>query len=440
MSTAVRRFVLLAACALLALSGFSALAQDGVTVNFYYPTAVDAPINEIIQGYADQFMAANPGITINPVYTGTYTQTRDTINTELQGGGAGPTVAVMLTTDLYSFIEEGTVLPAQQFIDQMDDADTFVSDFFPALLLNSVDAEGTIWSVPFQRSTPILFYNKDLFREAGLDPEAPPTNLDDLITAAKALTLPNGERWGLMVPVQGGFPIWLFQSFAIAAGRNLVDADPTNVYFNAPETLAALTDLVELGTVDGVMPAGGSVWGDTPTAFLAGQAGMIYHTTGSLTNILNNATFEVGVGFLPSGPATEDGTGYGSPTGGGNLYVFANATPEEQAAGWQWIEFLSSPEIQSDWGMKTGYIASRISAWELDPLASRVAEFPQYGVARDQLAIAEREFTSYRAIDIQNIINSTLSSVISGSVPLADAQAALDAAQAQIDSLLAEYK
>ncbi|MBL8165854.1 MAG: ABC transporter substrate-binding protein [Anaerolineae bacterium] len=440
MSSAARRFVLLAVCAVLALSGFSTLAQDGVTVNFYYPTAVDAPINEIIQGYADQFMAANPGITINPVYTGTYTQTRDTINTELQGGGAGPTVAVMLTTDLYSFIEEGSIVPAQQFIDQMEDADAFMADFFPALLLNSVDEEGTIWSVPFQRSTPILFYNKDLFREAGLDPETAPKNLDELIAAAQALTLPNGERWGLMVPVQGGFPIWLFQSFAIAAGRNLSDADPTNVYLNEPESLAALTDLIELGTVDGVMPAGGSVWGDTPTAFLAGQAGMIYHTTGSLTNILNNATFEVGVGFLPSGPAGEDGTGYGSPTGGGNLYVFANATPEEQAAAWQWIEFLASPEIQSDWGMKTGYIASRVSAWELDPLAARVAEFPQYGVARDQLAIAEREFTSYRAIDIQNIINSTLSSLISGSVPLADAQATLDAAQAQIDALLAEYK
>lgn len=440
MSLNVRKTLTIALFALLIVAPLSALAQDKVTVTFYYPTAVDAPVNQILQGYADQFMADNPDIQIELTYTGSYTQTRDTINTELQGGGAGPTVAVMLTTDLYSFIEEGTVVPAQDFIDQMEDGAAFVDDFFPALMLNSVDEEGTVWSVPFQRSTPIMFYNKDMFTEAGLDAENPPKNIEELITAAKALTLPNGERWGLMVPVQGGFPIWVFQSFAIANGQNLVDEDPTKVYMNSPEILAALTELVELGTVDGVMPAGGTVWGDTPTAFLAGQAAIIYHTTGNLTNILNNATFEVGVGYLPSGPATEDGTGYGTPTGGGNLYVFANATPEEQAAGWAWIEYLSSPEIQSDWGMQTGYVASRISAWDLDPLASRVAEYPQYAVARDQLTIAEREFTSYRAIDIQNIINATLSSVISGSVPLTDAQATLDAAQAQIDSLLAEYQ
>jgi sn-glycerol 3-phosphate transport system substrate-binding protein len=417
-----------------------ALAQDSLTIDFYYPTAVDAAINDIIQGYADQFHELHPEITINAVYTGSYVQTRDTINTEIQGGGTGPDVAVMLTTDLYSFVEEGYVIPAQAFIDTMEDADAYVADFFPALMLNSTDEEGTIWSVPFQRSTPILIYNKDMFVEAGLDPEHAPMNLEELTADALALNQPENNRWGLMLPVQGGFPIWIFQSFAIAYGQNLNEGDPAVVYLNSPEILQALTTIVELGTVHNVMPAGGSVFGDTPTAFLDGQAAMIYHTTGALTGILNNATFDVGVGFLPSGPAGEDGTGYGTPTGGGNLYVFANSTPEEQAAAWEWIQFLSSPEIQSDWGAATGYIASRQSSWELDPLAARVAEFPQYAVARDQLAIADREFTSYRAIDTQNIINTTLSSIISGSVPLDQAQATLDEAQAQIDSLLAEYQ
>jgi sn-glycerol 3-phosphate transport system substrate-binding protein len=188
------------------------------------------------------------------------------------------------------------------------------------------------------------------------------------------------------------------------------------------------------------MPAGGTVWGDTPKDFTSGQAAIIYHTTGCLAGILMDAKFDVGVGFLPSGPAGADGTGYGTPTGGGNMYVFANASEAEQAAGWKWIQFLSSPEIQADWSANTGYIAARMSAWDIDPLKSKVAEHPQYAVARDQLSIAQREFTSYRAIDTQNIINATLSSIISGSVSLDDAQKTLDDAQAQIDSLLAEYK
>jgi sn-glycerol 3-phosphate transport system substrate-binding protein len=431
---------LLGFLALLCLSVAPVLAQDGVVIDFYYPTAVDAPINTFLQEYADRFAEEHPEITINLVYSGSYTQTREAIITELNGGGAGPDLAVMLTTDLYSFVEEGTIYPAQDFLDTLDQAvvNEWVGDFYPSLLLNSTDSEGVLWSVPFQRSTPILYYNADLLREAGY--EAAPQNIDELVEIAQALTLPNGERWGLMVPVQGTFPIWFFQSFAIANGQNLVDGDPTQVNFNTEAALNAVTKLVELGTTDGVMPAGGSAFGDTPTAFLAGQAAMMYHTTGTLSRVLNEATFEVGVGFLPSGPAGEDGTGYGTPTGGGNLYFFSNSTPEEREAAWLWAQFLSSPEIQSDWGVKTGYIAVRPSAWEIEPLVSRVAEFPQYGVARDQLTIAQYEFTAYRAIDIQAIVNTTLSGIISGATPLADAPAALETAQAQIDELLAEYR
>ncbi len=414
-------------------------AQDTpLTVDFYYPTAVDGPIAEIMEGYAQQFEADHPGIDINPVYTGSYTDTSQAIRTEIQGGGAGPDVAVMLSTDLYSVAEEGYVVPAQQFIDQLEDAETFVADFFPAFMANSMDSEGTIWSVPFQRSTLILYYNKALFEEVGLDPEQPPQNRDELVADAQALTLPNGERWGLLIPFAGGFPIWTYQPFAIATGQNLSDGNPAQVFLNTPENVDALNFVLDLGGEYAVEPVGGSAWGDTPTAFNAGQAGMIFHTTGSMTSILNNAPFEVGVAPIPAGPAGEDGTGYGTPTGGGNLYIFANSSPEEQAAAWDWVQFLASPEIQADWTSNTGYIAATASAWETETLQSLIAEKPQYQAARDQLDYAAMEFTSYRSIDVVNIINTTLSSIISGE--RADVEAALAEGQAQIDSLLAEYQ
>lgn len=420
-----------------------AQAQDAVVVDFYYPTAVTTAtdpnnpnsIDNLFKRYAEAFEAENPGIDINVVYTGSYTDTRTTIQTELQGGGAGPDVAVMLTTDLFSFLEDGYIVPAQDFIDASEDGEAYAADFFPAFLTNSVDEDGVIWSVPFQRSTPILYYNKDQFAAAGLDPEQPPRNREELVEAAQALT--EGDRWGLWLPTDG-FPIWLFQSFVIADGQNIVEESPAQVFFNTPQSQSALDFILDLSSEYGVMPSGTLSWGDGPTIFTSGGASMLIHTTGSLTRILNEAPFEVGVGFLPVGPAGEDGTGYGTPTGGGNLYLFANSTPEEQEAAWKWIKFLSSPEIQADWGANTGYVAARQSAWETEPLASLSAERPQYGVARDQLAYADKEFSSYRAIDIQNIINTTLSGVISGS--LTDVEAALNDAQAQIDSLLAEYQ
>ncbi len=409
-------------------------AQEEVVIDFYYPIAVDGPLTDVIQGYADDFMAENPNVVIQPTYTGSYTQTRETILTE--GSDTVVDVAVMLTIDLYSFIEEGTITPLDDYV-----SDEQLEDTFDALLLNSYDEMGTLWSIPFQRSTPVLYYNVDMLAEAGYD--APPANNEELLETAQNLT--TDDRFGLMIPVAGNFPIWMFESFVNAYGQPLSDADaPAEVQFDTPEALAAVYFLTELGSVHNVMPEGGSAWGDTPTAFTAEQAAMIYHTTGSLTSILSNADFEVGVAFTPSGPASDDNTGYGTPTGGGNLYIFDNPnnpkTQEELEAAWAWVEYLSSPEIQADWGVQSGYIAARESAWELDPLLSRVAEFPQYGVARDQLAIADREFSSWRTIDVQGIINSTLSRIISGSVPIEEAEADLANAQAQIDSLLEEYR
>ncbi|MCY4021125.1 MAG: ABC transporter substrate-binding protein [Chloroflexi bacterium] len=414
----------------------SAIGQGSVVIDFYFPSATANDAEGIFQGYADAFQEENPGISINPVFTGSYTDTRNTILTELQGGGAGPDVAVMLSIDLYSFAEEGYIVPAQTFIDGMEDGEAFVADFFPALMSNGMDADGNVWSIPFQRSTPILYYNADLLAEAGYD--SPPTNNAELVEIAQALT--TEDRDGLLVPVAGGFPIWMYQSFAIAYGQNIVSEDPTQVFFNTPEAVAAVEFVRSLGTDLGVGPAGGAAWGDTPTAFLAGQAAMIYHTTGNLTRILRDADFEVGVWYLPSGPAGEDGTGYGAPTGGGNLYIFDDGSKSdaEMDAIWKWVTFLSSPEIQADWGATTGYIASNASAWETEPLASLAMEYPHYLVARDQLQHVGKEFSSYATITIQGIINGTLQSILTGEAE--DAQAAMDAAQAQIDGILAEYR
>jgi len=422
-----------------------AFAQDEETdetivVDFYWASAVEGDLPAIFEGYATQFEEANPGIDINPVYTGSYSQTRDTILAE--GDEPIVDVAVMLAIDLFSFIEDADIVPLTPYIDGLENRDEWYNDFFPAFWANSIDEQGLIWSVPFQRSTPIMFYNADLLDQAGLEV---PTNNEELIAVAQALT--TEDRAGLLVPVQGVFPSWMYQSFAAAYGAPIVDDDPTQVYFNTEEGLAALEFVTNLGrSVEeggfGVGPMGGSAWGETPTAFTSGQAAMIYHTTGSLTSILNNADFEVGVAFVPSGPAGEDGTGYGTPTGGGNLYMFndGSKTEAELQAAWAWIEFLSSTDVQSDWGAATGYIAARESAWDVNPLSDLVDQFPQYAVTRDHLQYAVKEFSAYRTIDIQNIINLELSRVISGEVPLEEAATVLADAQAQIDGLLEEYR
>lgn len=418
--------------------GAPGFAQDEeIVLDFYYPAAVSGPLQEAFERYAASFTEMHPNVTINVVFTGSYGQTRETVRTEIEGGGAGPDVAVMLSIDIFSFIEDGTIIPAQGFIDQLDDPEGFVADFFPAFMLNSVDAEGTVWTLPFQRSTPILYYNKEHFAAVGLDPEQPPRNVNELIEFAALLT--TDERDGIQIPLAGDFPSWLFQSFAIAHGQNTVSDDPTEVFLNTEATKASLAAIQALGD-RGVMPMGGSAWGDTPTNFIAGAASMIYHTTGSLTFIRSNATFEFGTGFLPSGPPDENGEGYGAPTGGGNVYIFDDGTHTEAElqAAWEWAVHLASAAIQADWTSTTGYIASRPSAWEQESLVNLVAEWPQYATAPAQLQYAGKEISTYRSIDVQTMINTVLSDIISGNE--SDPDLALEIYQEQIDALLEPYR
>ncbi|PJF34795.1 MAG: ABC transporter substrate-binding protein [Candidatus Thermofonsia Clade 1 bacterium] len=430
----LKRAVILAA--ILAVLGLSAAntrteAQSVVEIDFYYPTAVGGPITQILDEYAAQFNAANPDIKVNAIYAGGYDEIYKAVQTQISGGGTGPDVAIFLAVDLFSLIENDFIVPLTDFIEKTEGAKEALADFFPAFMLNTLDENGVVWGIPFQRSTPVMYYNKDLFREVGLDPEVAPKTWQDMLEAAKKLTKPDGSRWGLMIP-SDGFPYWLFQGFAISNGKNLVEESPTEVYFNTPSTVEALEFFAALSRVHKVMPEGIIKWGDTPTAFTSGQAAIIYHTTGSLTNILRNANFEVGVGFLPQGKA-----GYGAPTGGGNLHILKTSSPAEQAAAWRWIQFLSSPEIQADWGVKTGYVAARQSAWELEPLKSLVREKPQYAVARDQLPFAQKELSTYRGLDVRQIFGKAVQAVITGEK---DAKTALDEAQAAADQLLAPYR
>ncbi len=426
---------LLSLCLLLMMTvGVASAQDDDVTViDFYYPTSTDNPAVEIFQRYADEFNAANPDIEVVPVYAGGYDDITAAARNSIQNDTPGPDVAVLLAVDLFDFIDNDYIVPAQDFIDVMPDGEAYAADFFPAFMENSVDGEGRIWTIPFQRSTPILFYNRDLFREAGLDPDQPPRNREELLETAQALT--TNDRYGLYV-ASAGFPYWLFQSFAIAHGQNLVEQSPTEVYFDSPEVVEALDFFMSLSEA-GVQPAGALSFFDAPELFLEEEVAMIYHTTGSLTNIRQRANFEVGVSFLPSGPANEDGEGYGVPTGGGNLYIFSNTTPAEQEAAWRWVEYLTTAEIQADWTVSTGYIAATRSAWETETLQELVERSPEYATARDQLEYAAKELTTHDGIAVRAIINAALDAVITSG---ADIQTTLAEAQAEADAVLEPYR
>ena len=209
-------------------------------VSFFYPIAVGGPITKIIDGYAADFEKANPSIKVKPIYSGTY---QESITKALTAhkSGTPPVTSVLLSTDMFTLIDEEAIVPIDPFI-KTDDDKKWLASFFPAFMENSRTG-GKTWGVPFQRSTIVLYWNKELFKEAGLDPEKGAGHLGRTgrlrREAHQARRLGNTTQWGVQIP-SSGFPYWLFQGLTTPAGAILMNEAGDRTFYDKPEVIEAL--------------------------------------------------------------------------------------------------------------------------------------------------------------------------------------------------------
>lgn len=397
-----------------------------VELSFYYPIAVGGPLTKVIEGMTAEFTKANPNIKVTPIFSGNYADTLTKVQTLLQGGEK-PDVAVVLSTDVYTLVDQDAVLPLDDLIKNDPDGQKYIDDFYPAFMANSRIGT-TTYGIPFQRSTIVMYYNKDLFQKAGI--KNPPKTWDEMMADAKLITDPAQDIRGIEIP-SDGYAYWLAQPFAIQAGKNVMNRDGTEVYFNSPENVQAFTFMRSL--VDQkVMPGGVIAWASAPTDFISGKVGMIYHTTGSLTNITAGAKFPFGVAMLPAGPK-----GFGTPTGGGNMYIFKGLPKEQQDAAWKFVKFMTEPEQLAQWSIATGYVAPRKSAYDTQTLKDFIAKNPDYLVARDQLQYAQAELSTHNNQQIYKLYGDQIQAIFTGQKSVQDA---LDQAQKDADAILSKFR
>ncbi|HIW32645.1 MAG TPA: ABC transporter substrate-binding protein [Candidatus Paenibacillus intestinavium] len=401
--------------------------DKAVELEFYFPVAVGGPITTIIDNLAKDFEKENENITIKPIYGGSYQDTVTKVMTAVQGNNA-PDIAVLLSTDLYSLLS----------MDALEDltprfTPEYFNGFYDAFMGNTKSGD-TVWSIPFQRSTIVLYYNKDAFKEAGLDPEKAPTNWTEMREYAKALTTKdaggNVSQWGIEIP-STGYQYWMLQALALQGGDNIMSTDGKQVSFNQPHVEEGLQMYMDLGQTDKVMPEGIIEWATVPSDFISGKTAMMYHTTGNLTKVKNEAAFDFGVAFLPANKQ------YGSPTGGGNLYVFKDIPEENKQAAAKFIEFLTQPERVAQWSMETGYVGTTKAAYETDVLKTYVEEFPQAKIARDQLEYAHSELSTYQNGQVTKLFNDNIQAALQGDMT---AKEALEKSQTQADEILKSFK
>jgi sn-glycerol 3-phosphate transport system substrate-binding protein len=408
----------------------TALAQAPTEISFFYPVAVGGPIAKIIDTYADDFAKENPGIKVTPIYAGAY---QDTIVKALTAhkSGTPPVTSVLLSTDMFTLIDEDAIVPIDNFVKTADDK-AWLGGFYKAFIHNS-QTGGKTWGVPFQRSTIVLYYNKELFKAAGLDPSKPPATWAEMADAARKLTVKDASgkvtQYGLQIP-SSGFPYWLFQALAIQNDVVMANDSGNAVKFDDPKVVEALQYWVDLAK-QGVHPPGIVEWGTTPKDFFEKKVAMMWTTTGNLTNVRTNAKFDFGVAMLPAGKRK------GSPTGGGNFYIFKKSTPVQQEAAFKFIKWITQPERAARWSIDTGYVAVSEAAYGTEALKKYGTEFAPALVARDQLPFALAEFSTHDNQRVTKALNDGLQAALTGTKTAAQA---MQDAQKEADRLLRGYK
>ena len=418
----MNKFVKLGLAAVTAI-GIAAPAAAETELTMYYPIAVGGKLTEVVDGIVADFEAENPDIKVNAIYSGNYDDTRVRALSALASGDPAQ-LAVMFSIDAYDLIEQDLVMA----FDDISGVDkSWLNSFYPALMANG-NIEGKTWGIPFQRSTIVAYYNKDLFRAAGLDPEAPPTTWNEIISMGKTLT--KDGTYGLMIP-STGYPYWMFQALAIQNGKEVMSNDGLTTFFDDGTVIDTLDFWKSLSAEHGIMPEGTVEWGTLRQAFLEGKTAMMWHSTGNLTAVKNNASFDFGVAELPANVRK------GSPTGGGNFYVFKDTSAEERSAALKLIEFMTSPEQAAAWSIATGYMGVSPAAYETEALKNYTAEFPPALVARNQLEHAVAEFSTFETARVREGLNNAIQAALTGAKSSADA---LKEAQASAVRLLKDYQ
>ena len=400
-------------------------AQETVSLSFFYPVGVAGPLAQVMQGMVDAFNAERPDIRVEASFTGSYADTATKVQTAVQADNP-PDVAVLLATDKQTMLDLDAIFP----VSDMESNELFdLNDFRPAYWADT-QTDGKTWSVPFQRSTPVLYYNKTALQTAGLDPETPPETWDDLVAFGKEIMAAGGTRWGVEIPATTS-AYWLFQALAIQSGQTLNGEDPAHVNFDTPAAVEALTWMVGLSTQEGVMPPGAIDWGAGPTDFSSATTAFLYHSTGSLVSINSQAEFEFGTAFLPKNKE------FGTPTGGGNLYVFKDIPEERRQAAWTFVQWMTSTEQATHWSLESGYVPTRMSVTDTQEWKDYVAETPQAATALEQLEFAQPELTSHQSGQIRKIMDDAIQAAVTEQASPEDA---LGSAQEQADSILSQFR
>ncbi len=350
------------------------------------------------------------GITVKAQYQGEYDDSLNKLKSS-QIGNMGADLVQVYEIGTRFMIESGWIIPMQNMID----ADNYDLSQIEPNLAAYYTIDDQLYSMPFNSSTPIMYYNKEMFEKAGI------TEIPDSLEGIEAIGEKLLNEGGAGQVISLGIYGWFFEQFIGKQGLEYANngngrTEPaTAVAFDengaAVNILTAWKSLYNKGYAPNVGKGGDAGLAD----FSAGKSAITLGSTASLKQILQdvNGKFEVGTAYFPKVKSTDEG---GVSIGGASLWALDNKDPKKTRATWEFIKFLISPESQAYWNAQTGYFPVTTAAQEEPVFQENVEKYPQFQTAIDQLHDSSPEyvgallsvFPEARAIiesEIENLLN-----------------------------------
>jgi sn-glycerol 3-phosphate transport system substrate-binding protein len=415
-------------------------ATTPVDITFWH--SMNRANEEALQALTDQFNSSQSDVKVTLVNQTSY---KDTLTKYTAGLSTGdlPDLVQIEDTGLQQMIDTQSILPAAACVK----ADKYDTSDFVKRVTDYYTVQGTLWPMPFNVSNPIFYYDKNAFEKAGLDPDKPPSTLDEIKADAQKLVSSGASS-------KAGFGLktdpWYLEQWLAKAGDPYVNnsngrkARATAVAFDTKagqEIFSWMSDMVSSGLAE-VNKNEGTAEFDNLLGIGNGTHAMTIDSSASLgtvEQVLGGGQYpdvKLGVGPMP-GPVGKGGV----LVGGAALYIVNKSAPEKQAAAWEFAKFLNEPESQAQWAAATGYVPDRESATKLPAVQDLWAKSPGYKVAYDQLVTGVNNVATSGPVigDYQGVRDAVVTAEQSMFTQNVKAKAALKAAKQNANAAMEEY-
>jgi len=372
-ASAMRVCVAVIGLSLIALGAFSPPSAEAAKV-VYWRALSGAP-GDAQEEIAKRFNASQKDVQVEVQFQGTYPELMRKLQAAL-AGNATPDIVMLDSPFMPYFAKNGALAAMDDFAKGKDSVD--LKDYIPGLLGDSY-FQGKLYAMPFARSTPILYYNRDLFKEVGLPDRAPGT-WDEFLDFCKKLTKKEGKevkRVGYAVQMGTITAHWYYQVLLYAYGNDISD-EKFNLFLDQPNAIAAAKYFQDLVFAHGVAIPGTGPDG-AQGEFTNQRSGMHFGSTGSLQNIVKTSKFKVGVGFMPGAQRRQ------VPIGGSVLAIMSASPKDRQLAAWKFVKYMTNTQSNVYFVQQTGYMPISASASNTPEMKSFLGKNPEFKVAVDQL-------------------------------------------------------